>query len=109
MKRKNQQQINKQRQADTRIFVDVVFVFVFDFIKFMFQMIRPTDRPTNRPTARHSSGLFLNIEVYVNISWPATQTKTETEKECLAGGRGGEWVENTIIFDIDKRAKKMMK
>lgn len=52
MKRKNQQQINKQRQADTRIFVDVVFVFVFDFIKFMFQMIRPTDRPTDQPTDR---------------------------------------------------------
>lgn len=52
MERKNQQQINKQRQADTRIFVDVVFVF--DFIKFMFQMIRPTDHPPARPpsTAR---------------------------------------------------------
>lgn len=80
LERKNQQQINKQRQADTRIFfvvVVVVAVFVFDFIKFMFQMIRPP--------ARQSSGLFLNIEVYVNISWPATQTKTEYE------WKGGDW------------------
>lgn len=52
----------------------------------MFQMIRPP--------ARQSSGLFLNIEVYVNISWPATQTKTEYE------WKGG--LESTIIFDIDK-------
>lgn len=47
-----------------------------------------------RPPARQSSGLFLNIEVYVNISWPATQTKTEYE--CKGG------LESTIIFDIDK-------
>lgn len=58
-----------------------------------------------RPPARQSSGLFLNIEVYVNISWPATQTKTEYETNGEREGRGG-GLENTIIFDIDKSGER---